>query len=118
MDENTKLKLGLFAVLLIGFIVALFSMNEHDNQVVHTTKVDSLNQVIDSLQTEYKILEDGCDIRESRYEDALSEYQWGLSYLEDYHPAAYKDFHRIIGMKERYSKKLDRENKQRLNINE
>lgn len=81
-------------------------------------KTDSLQSVIDSLQTEYRILEDGCDSRESRYEDVLSEYQWGLSYLEDYHPSAYKDFHRMIGMKERYSRKLDKENKQRLNINE
>lgn len=81
-------------------------------------KTDSLQSVIDSLQTEYKILEDGCDSRETRYENTISEYQWGLSYLEDYHPAAYKDFHRIIGMKEKYSRKLDKENKQRLNINE
>lgn len=86
--------------------------------IITECKTDSLQSVIDSLQTEYKILEDGCDSRETRYENTISEYQWGLSYLEDYHPAAYKDFHRIIGMKEKYSRKLDKENKQRLNINE
>jgi hypothetical protein len=59
--------------------------------------------------------EDGCDYREHRYEDVLFEYELGLSYLKDYHPKAYKDFHRIIGMKERYSKELERENGKILN---
>jgi hypothetical protein len=34
----------------------------------------------------------------------------GLSYLKYYHPSAYKDFHRIVGMRERYSHELEREN--------
>jgi len=71
--------------------------------------------VIDSLQTELFILEDGCDYREHRYEDVLFEYEFGISYLKDYHPKAYKDFHRIIGMKEKYSFELERENGKRLN---
>lgn len=116
--------------IVIGFIVGfigfqllfhlvIYPQNHTASKPITTEcKTDSLQSVIDSLQTEYKILEDGCDSRENRYEDALSEYQWGLSYLEDYHPRAYKDFHRIIGMKEKYSRKLDKENKQRLNINE
>jgi hypothetical protein len=81
-------------------------------------KADSLQNVIGNLQSDIKILEDGFDSREHRYEDILLEYDFGLSYLKDYHPKAYKDFHRIVGFKERYSFELERENKQRLNINE
>lgn len=79
-------------------------------------KTDSLQNVIDSLQSDIKILEEGFDSREHRYEDVIGEYQLGLSYLKDYHPSAYKDFHRIIGMRERYSFELERENKKRLKI--
>jgi hypothetical protein len=86
-----------------------------ENYQIQNQKIDSLNNVIDSLQTELFILEDGCDYREHRYEDALFEYDLGLSYLKEYHPTAYKDFHRIIGMKERYSAELNRENTKRLN---
>lgn len=78
-------------------------------------KIDSLNNVIDSLQTEIFMLEDGFDFKEHRYEDVIFEYELGLSYLKDYHPNAYKDFHRIIGMRERYSHELKRENTKRLN---
>jgi hypothetical protein len=78
-------------------------------------KVDSLNNVIDSLQTEIFMLEDGFDFKEHRYEDVIFEYELGLSYLKDYHPNAYKDFHRIVGMRERYSHELERENNKILN---
>ena len=78
-------------------------------------KIDSLNNVIDSLQTEIFMLEDGFDFKEHRYEDVIFEYELGLSYLKDYHSIAYKDFHRIIGMRERYSHELNRENSKRFN---
>jgi hypothetical protein len=78
--------------------------------------IDSLNNVIDSLQTEIFMLEDGFDSKEHRYEDIINEYQLGLSYLKDYHPKAYNDFHRIIGMKENYSRELERENGKRLKL--
>jgi len=78
-------------------------------------KRDSLQNVIDSLQTEIITLEDGFDSKEHRYEDVIFEYELGLSYLKDYHPTAYKDFHRIIGMRERYTTELNRENTKRLN---
>jgi hypothetical protein len=71
MDENTTLKLGLFTILLIGFIAVCLSINKRDEQAVQTTKVDSLNQVIDSLQTEIFYLEDGFDHKEHIYEQAI-----------------------------------------------
>jgi hypothetical protein len=88
------------------------NLQDYENQVL---KTDSLQNVVDSLQAELKFQADGFDSRESRYEDVIGEYEIGLSYLKDYHPTAYKDFHRIIGMREKYSRELDRENKQRLN---
>ena len=77
-------------------------------------KRDSLQNVIDSLQTDITILENGFDSKERRYEDVIFEYEMGISYLKDYHPQAYKDFNRIIGMRERYSSELEKENKERL----
>ena len=89
-----------------------------ENYQIQTHTIDSLKNVVDSLQSEIFIVEDGCDYREHRYQDVIDEYELGMSYLEDYHPNAYKDFHRIIGMKERYSKELDRENQKKLKVNE
>ncbi len=124
MDSNTTYKIGLFTILFIGFIAVGLSMNHGKENITKAEesyleslqKRDSLQNVIDSLQTEIFILEDGFDTKEHRYEDVISEYEIGLSYLKDYHPKAYKDFHRIIGMKERYSNELDRENKKRLKV--
>lgn len=123
MDSNTTYKIGLFTILVIGFIAVGLSMNHskvnitkaEESYLQSLEKRDSLNKVIDSLRTEIIFLEDGFDKKEHRYEDVINEYELGISYLKDYHPAAYKDFHRIIGMKERYSAELNRENSKRLN---
>ena len=123
MDSNTTYKIGLFTILVIGFIAVGLSMNHskvnitkaEESYLESLQKRDSLQNVIDSLRTEIIFLEDGFDKKEHRYEDVIFEYELGLSYLKDYHPAAYKDFHRIIGMKERYSAELNRENSKRLN---
>jgi len=122
MDTNTTYKLGLGLILIIGIIAVGLSLN-HSKQNISKAeesyleslqKIDSLQNVVDSLQTEISFLEDGFDSKEHRYEDVIFEYELGISYLKDYHPNAYKDFHRIIGMKERYSHELKRENTKRL----
>ena len=132
MDTNTKLKITLGTILIVGIIAMAivsigFSMNNKDKPVaaisrenyeIQTRTIDSLQNVIGNLQSDIKILEEGYDSREHRYEDVISDYEIGLSYLKDYHPTAYKDFHRIVGMREKYSFELERENKNRLNINE
>jgi hypothetical protein len=123
MESNTTYKIALFIILVMGIIAISLSMNHtkvnitkaEESYLTSLQQRDSLQNVIDSLQTELFILEDGCDYREHRYEDVLFEYEFGISYLKDYHPAAYKDFHRIIGMKEKYSFELERENGKRLN---
>ena len=105
-------------VLVIGIIAAqplyedkkpIVAMSR-ENYEIQTRTIDSLQNVIGNLQSDIKMLEDGFDSREHRYEDILLDYEIGLSYLKDYHPIAYKDFHRIIGMRERYSHELEREN--------
>ena len=125
MDTNTSYKFALGTILIIGIIAIALSMNHNKENITKAEKsylvkleqIDSLHNVIDSLQTELRFQEDGFDTKENRYEDIISEYEIGLSYLRDYHPVAYKDFHRIIGMRERYSRNLDRENKERLKMN-
>jgi hypothetical protein len=127
MNTNTKLKITLFAILVVGIVVVGLSTNQRDKPVVALSKenyenkirtIDSLNNVVDSLQLEIFNLEDGFDSKEHRYEDVLFEYELGISYLKDYHPKAYKDFHRIIAHKERYSHEIERENSKRLTIND
>lgn len=122
MDTNTTYKFALGTLLIIGIIAVGLSLN-HSKQNISKAeesyleslqKIDSLQNVVDSLQTEIFFLEDGFDSKEHRYEDVIFEYELGISYLKDYHPKAYKDFHRIIGMKERYSHELKRENTKRL----
>ena len=122
MDKILKIVLG--TILIVGIITITivsigFSMNNKDSitlePITIECKADSLQNVIFSLQSDIKMLEDGFDSREHRYEDVLLDYEIGLSYLKDYHPEAYKDFHRIIGMRDRYSAELNRENSKRLN---
>ena len=123
MDSNDTYKFVIGSFLLIAIVIVGLSMNHNkenitkaeESYLVKLEQIDSLNNVIDSLQTELKITEDGFDSKEHRYEDVIGEYEIGLSYLKDYHPSAYKDFHRIIGMRERYSAELNRENSKRLN---
>lgn len=125
MDIDTKLKTILFVILVLGIaVIGGLSIDDKDKPVVAISKanyeaqtrtMDSLKSVTDSLQNEIFMLEDQFDYKEHRYEDILFEYELGLSYLKEYHPTAYKDFHRIIGMKERYSAELERENGKRLN---
>lgn len=85
-------------------------------QTVNSNKADSLQHVIDSLQTEIEFQNKGFDSKEHRYEDILFEYEFGIEYLEKYHPEAYRDFHRIIGFKERFRREDVQENKKRLSI--
>jgi hypothetical protein len=123
MNTDTSYKFAIGIILIMGIVAVGLSLNHTEVNITNAEqsyltslqKQDSLKNVIDSLQTEIFITEDGCDYREHRYEDVLFEYELGLSYLKDYHPKAYKDFHRIIGMKERYSKELERENGKILN---
>jgi hypothetical protein len=124
--EDTH-KFGGKTIAIIAFILgaALFQLifwtvikpdDIPSKPIITECKADSLQNVIGNLQSDIKILEDGFDSREHRYEDVVSEYEMGLSYLKDYHPTAYKDFHRIVGMRERYTHELEKENIKNLKL--
>jgi hypothetical protein len=118
--ENKDTVIRLLIAIIIIMILLTMALNKPHDQIApepikQTCKDDSLRNVIDSLKIEIETIEDGFDKKEHRYEDVINEYEIGLSYLKDYHPKAYQDFHRVIGMKERFSFELERENKKRLN---
>jgi hypothetical protein len=116
-NRNNILMISLVAVIVLLSWGLTNNFNQHNVPIVETKpcKEDSLQNVINDLKIEIENEEDGWDKKERRYEDVLFEYQFGLDHLKNYHPNAYKDFHRILGYRERYSKEIERENKQRLN---
>ena len=123
MDNKRNFIIANILVIVILIIAIGLSMNHskvnitkaEESYLASLQKIDSLQTKIDSLKSEIEIMENDFDSKEHRYEDIIGEYEIGLSYLKDYHPTAYKDFHRIIGMKERFSKELERENSKILN---
>jgi hypothetical protein len=114
--DRSVLIIGAIASLF-GLMVSLMYLNNKPNVVITTNicKEDSLQNVVNELQTDLKMQSDGFDSKEKRYEEILFEYEYGVNYLKDYPPQSYREFHRIIGHKERYSIETERENKKRLN---
>ena len=106
---------GVGLVALLALVVYTCSRETIIEPVIKTN-TDSLQNVIDSLQVELDHQAEGFDSKERRYEDILFEYEFGIDYLEKYHPEAYRDFHRIIGFKERFKRSDEKENKKRLHI--
>jgi hypothetical protein len=82
MDENTTFKLALGTLIMVGITVVGLSTNHKDKQVVRTDKIDSLNHVIDSLQTEIFYLEDGFDHKEHIYEQVIYDCEHGKNHRE------------------------------------
>jgi hypothetical protein len=123
MDNKRNFIIANILVIVILIIAIGLSMNHskvnitkaEESYSTSLQKRDSLQNVIDSLQIEIFTIEDGFDYKEHCYEDVIFQYELGLSYLKDYHPNAYKDFHRIIAHKERYSHEVQRENTKILN---
>jgi len=111
------------SVLIIGALVSLFGVfvsliyfNDKPIPVVTTAicKEDSLQNIINELQMDLKLQSDGFDSKEKRYDEIIFEYQWGIDYLKDYQPQAYKEFHRILSHKENFSRQDEQENIKRL----
>lgn len=123
-NKNNILIIILLAVVILLSWGLTKDFNERNAPLAHNDticKQDSLQIVIDSLKNEYEslveektMLEDGFDFKERRYEEILFEYEYGIDHLKNYHPEAYKDFHRIIAHKEKYTKRDERENKEHL----
>jgi len=129
MDTNTKLKITLGTILIVGIIAISivsigFSMNNKDKPVVamsrenyqiQTHTIDSLTRVVDSLEMEIHSQAQKFDNKEKKYKEILFEYELGIDRIKNYHPKAYEDFHRILAYREDYSREAEIENKKRLN---
>jgi hypothetical protein len=118
-SDNITIRLFIGTVIiLVLLMVALNKPNETTPQPNVTCNEDSLRSEIVNLQGQIEQLEDGFDKKERRYEDVLFEYEYGLDRIKETHPSAYKEFHRIISYKERYTNQDKIENEKRLNIYE
>jgi hypothetical protein len=115
-SRNNVMLIVLFSIIVLLSVGLTNNFIEHNAPTTETKtcKEDSLQTVINDLIIQKENDEDGWDDKEKRYEQILFEYEYGLDHLKHYHPEAYKEFHRIIGYKEHYSKQDERENKKRL----
>jgi len=115
---NNVLMISLIAIIVLLSWGLTENFNRYNAPTLETKscKEDSLQNVINQMKIDIENEEDGWDKKERRYEDILFEYNYGLEHLKHHHNEAYKEFHRIIGYKERYTKESERENKQRLNV--
>ena len=104
-----------FGAFQLFFHLALKPYNDTAPQPTQISQTDSLQNVIDSLQTELEAQAKRTDSKEKKYKEILSEYELGIDRIQKYHPSAYEDFHRILAYKEDYSREAEIENKKRLN---
>ena len=84
-NTNDKIfKIVIYLLLLIGFIEICYELNKNNlkHQSVQNHKIDSLNKVIDSLQTEIFYLEDGFDHKEHIYEQAIYDCEHRKNHRE------------------------------------
>ena len=117
MTNKKDLLIRVFGGVIIIVLLTIISIRKPHDMVpprIDGCKEDSLQNVINQLQIDFENEEDGWDNKEKRYEQILFEYEVGLEHLKNYHPEAYKEFHRIVGYKENYSRETERENKKRL----
>ena len=121
MDTNTKLKTILFVILVLGVYSSMNNENKpivamsKEKYQIQTRTIDSLQNVVDSLQAELKSQAQTTDSKEKKYKEILFEYELGIDRIKNYHPRAYEDFHRILAYREDYSREAEIENKKRLN---
>lgn len=103
-------------VSLFGVLVSLMYFNDKPNVVVTTNicKEDSLQNVVNELQIELKMLSDGFDSKEKRYGEIIFEYEYGINHLKIYEPQSYRVFHRILAHKENFNRQDEQDNIKRL----
>jgi hypothetical protein len=117
MVNRKDLLIRVFCGVVIIVLLTIIAIRKPHNMVppvIQTCKEDSLISKINDLQIELENEQDGWDDKEKRYEQILFEYEFGLEHLKNYHTDSYREFHRIIGYKERFSVDVERENKKRL----
>ena len=109
----------LLPVLLIGFTIGKFYFAKDESK----TLVPPNQEAIFNLQVKSDSLEATLETERNLYdkeilklEAIISEYEWGVEYLEVYHRPAYKDFIRVVQYKENYTKRDEIEFKERADL--
>lgn len=118
-------KISIYAILVIAVIGIAYGLSTNQSKKpivamsresyeIKTRTIDSLQSAVDSLQVELETQAKQFDNVEKEYRTTIFEYEYGIEWLEKYHPKAYNDFHRILAYKEEYSRIDELENKKRL----
>ena len=119
--DNMKLILSIIIGIMIFQLVWWASTYKKDNivqePITAECKADSLQIVIDSLNSEFEIQREGWENKEKRYENIIFHYQYGLGYIKDYDPLTYQKIIRIAMLREDFSYDVEKEFKQQVNIN-
>jgi hypothetical protein len=119
--DNMKIILSIIIGIMIFQLVWWASTYKKDDiiqePITIECKADSLQDVIDSLTSDYEIQREGWENKEKRYENIIFHYQYGLGYIKDYDPATYQKIIRIAMIREDFSYDVEKEFKQQVNIN-
>ena len=77
MEKTNSLAFIILLILILGLAWGLSNNHKTEIQVIasNVCKEDSLRKVIDSLNKELEILNDGFDYKEQRYEEIIYELE-------------------------------------------
>lgn len=106
--------LGTIIIIVLLTIIAVRKPHDMVPPPIESCKEDSLQNVVNELQMDLKMQSDGFDSKERRYDDIIFEYEYGIDYLKNYQPQAYREFHRILSHKENFNRQDEQENIKRL----
>ena len=119
MEYRKKFILQTLVILVLIACMFYMAIDKPDivyHDTTESCKEDSLQKIINELQMENKILSDGFDSKEKRYEEIIFEFGYGIDHLKIYQPQAYREFHRILSHKEYFSREDEQDNIKRLEI--
>ena len=121
MDTNTRLKITLGTILIVGIISVGLSMNNRNTPIVETINTNELlveNQKLksenDSLIAELGQTNQLFDRKEEKYIKVIARYEYGIDWIKSYHRNTYEEFHRILAFKETYSREAEVQTKKEL----
>ena len=121
MDTNTRLKITLGTILIVGIISVGLSMNNRNTPIVETVNTNELlveNQKLksknDSLIAELGQTNQLFDRKEEKYVKVIARYEYGIDWVKSYHRNVYEEFHRILAFKETYSREAEVQTKKEL----
>jgi hypothetical protein len=113
---------GVLLIIILSVVILLSwgltkNFNEQKQPVevkLYVCKEDSLQRVIDSLESERKIERSTFDSIEKTHKDIILNYEFGLDFIKQNHREAYKDFIRYSMMREEFDRSLEDEFKARV----